>query len=233
MRTRGIGWAAVAVAMGATLMAGVAGAATSAPQAPGATAEKGSLNYDAHASARPLVLRQVFAYGRQSTSALGVKIAHNGSGSFGKGTQLRARFGGWSCDAGWVNVPRRYGWVHVRLAGLMTTCDTSAAIVSEVRAYTAGSRLITDRGTLRIKQRWSKAPRSLKRQVHQRHVRYDDDYRTYLWIGRFQNPCKPARPLPVRSEDPNVPSPVQVAVGHDGRIGYIAVHTRIVEGITC
>lgn len=230
MGARATGWAAAAVAVGAMVMAG---AAMSAPQASGSAAERTALSYGEHASTRPIVLRQVFSYGRQSTSALGVKIARNGSGSFGKGTQLRARFGGWSCDAGFVNVPRRYGWVNVSLAGLMATCDTSAAIVSEVRTYTAGSRLVTDRGTVRIKQRWSKAPRALKRQVHQRQLRYDDDYGTYLWIGRFQNPCRPARPLPVRGEDPNVPSPVQIAVGHDGRIAYIAVHTRIVEGITC
>lgn len=227
MRSASFTWG-IAVACAALIVAPAAGAQTKDTPATPSASDRAYLS---HAGPK-VVLRQILAYGRQNTWAMGVRLTTGGSADFRRGAKLRARMGGWNCYDG-TAFPKRISGVYVDLSGLGgASCNVGETRVASVAAYGAGARLITDMGTIRINQKWSKVPRKLRARVHKT-WRNTDGYRAVHWVGRQQNPCGGRRPETWRAPRPYPQGPISISVEKNGRVGMISVHTTIVEGIDC
>lgn len=228
MRSASFRWG-IAVACAALIVAPAAGAQQKDTPAPSSASDRAYLS---HAGPK-VVLRQVLAYGRQNTWAMGVRLTTGGSADFGRGAKLRARLGGWTCYSG-TAFPKRISGVYVELSGLGgASCNVGETRVASVHTDEAGARLITEMGTIRINQKWSKVPRKLRARVHKTWRNTDEGFRATHWVGRQQDPCGGRRPETWRAPRPHPQGPISIGVKKNGRVGMISVHTTIVEGIDC
>lgn len=206
--------------------------AVAAPAGAAPKAEPPPAAVDVHVehATKITTVRQILAYGRQNTWAAGVKLTERGGAYVGRAVRLRAKVGDWTCQAGYA---RAHGEsVEIALQSMGgATCDARKAAVTGVMLRSHGSRLVTDKGSVRVGQSWKTAPRHLRAQVtHVARANRWEGGGMILSIGRSQDPCDPQRP---NTTDSSASSPAHVGVASSGRVEFVGVNPGILEGISC